>query len=174
MFVFPNRVVFWSTLVVVTLAVASQSASGDERIAVLEFELNDLTLDPANTQERERTSAIAPALRAELSAIGGFTIIPVSKEEQSQADRAFGYLFDRPQSAADLGASLGADWIAVGRLHKPSFLFAYLQSRLVHVQSGQLRGDLVVEIKGHGADLIERGARQLARQIDEAIAEIGR
>ena len=59
--------------------------------------------------------------------------------------------------------------MAVGRLHKPSFLFAYLRVRVVNVKTERIAGDYVVEIKGYLKKLAERGTAQLADQIDNTI-----
>ena len=71
---------------------------------------------------------------------------------------SFGYLFDHTEVAAQLGERSGVDWIAVGRVHKPSFLFAYLKVRLVNTRTRRVVGDFVVEVKGYLKKLTERGA----------------
>ena len=150
---------------------ASAPALAQIKIAILDFELNDLTLQPDNPAERERTASVAPMLRAALAQQTDYQIITISAEAQAQADIGFGYLFDHEAKAAALAAEHGADWILVGRLHKPSFLFAYLMGRLVRVESGELTGDYLVEIKGPTRKLTQRGADNLAERIIHTLSK---
>ena len=141
------------------------------KIAVLDFELNDLTLQPGNPAELERTASIAPLLRETLTQQAGYQIINIRAAAQAKADAGFGYLFDHHAKAAALGAEHGAEWILVGRLHKPSFLFAYLMGRLVNVRSSELVGDYLVEIKGSSRKLTQRGVNHLAERITNTISK---
>ena len=74
--------------------------------------------------------------------------LPVDPKFVATADAGVGYLFEHHDVAAEVGSELGAEWILLGRLHKPTFLFAYLMVHLIKVDSGQLRGDFIVEVKG--------------------------
>lgn len=47
-------------------------------------------------------------------------IIPIQLDAQQHATSGFGYLFDHDDIAAELARKVGADYILVGRLHKPS------------------------------------------------------
>lgn len=152
------------------IALCSFPAFAQTRIAVLEFELHDLTLLPRTPEELERTASVAPLLRAELVKKGGYESVTIAPDTQAKANAAFGYLFDHPEVAAELGARFGAEWVAIGRLHKPSFLFAYLKVHLVNVNSQQLTGDFVVEVKGYLKKLTERGVVRLAEQIVQTIS----
>jgi hypothetical protein len=163
------------------LAVAATGARGAvstgdeatllESIAVLDFELNDLTLDPNNPAEVTRTASIKPMLEDALARTPGYRVAPVSVELQRSADKGAGYLFDRPDVAGALGREVGADWIAVGRVHKASFLFVYFKLHLVDARTGELTADLVVEVKGPQQALTRRGVESLARQIVATIEQ---
>ena len=59
----------------------------------------------------------------------------------------------------------------MGRLHKPSFLFAYMMGRLVNVQSGQLLGDYLVEVKGATPKLTQRGVNSMAERVSHTIKQ---
>jgi len=167
----------WSKFPTLLLSIAflgtPPGAYAIDRVAVLDFELYDLTLIPNTEAEVKRTRSVAPLLRDALGAYPARMVIDPDPEAQVEADKAVGYLFDRPSEAAKLGRKLGVDWVAVGRLHKPSFLFAYLQVRLVDVSRQRLAANLVVEIKGQGTSLVRRGTDRLAEQIDAAIASSG-
>jgi len=151
------------------IALCSFPAFAQTRIAVLEFELNDLTLLPRTPEELERTASVAPLLRAALVKKGGYEPVTIAPDTQAKANVAFGYLFDHPEVAAELGAQFGAEWVAIGRLHKPSFLFAFLMVHLVNVNSQRLAGDLVVRVEGRVKKVTERGVVRLAEQIVQAI-----
>ena len=162
-----------STLLCLLLIPASVQGADPSKvdrsaIAVLDFELNDLTLDPGNPAERERTASIKPLLR-DLLAAKSHTMVEVSAAAQNAADRGVGYLFDHSDVAAALGRTVGADWVIVGRVHKPSFLFVYFKAHVVNVRSGELTADLVVEVKGPQQALTQRGVQRLADQIEAAI-----
>ncbi len=146
-------------------------SEAETRIAVLDFELNDLTLKPGTPEELKRTGSIAPLLRDAIIRKKGYQLVSIDGEEQAKANAGFGYLFKHPDVAAKLGGQFGADWVAVGRLHKPSFLFAYLKVRLVNVKRNQIEGDYVVEIKGYLKKLAERGTTQLSDQIDQTVRQ---
>lgn len=155
---------------VVLLGLATVPAGAETRIAVLNFELNDLTgITPIPREEMERTASLAPLLRGVLAERGGYSIIPIGDEEQAQANSGFGYLYEHPDEAARLGRRFGADITVVGRIHKPSLLFAYLKIRLVDVGSGRPLGERVVEIKGSSGKVTGKGVARLADQIDEAL-----
>ena len=165
-------------LAVVATGARGAVSTGDEAslltsIAVLDFELNDLTLDPNNPAEVTRTASIKPMLEDALATTPGYRVVPVSVELQRSADKGVGYLFDRPEVAATLGRDVGADWIAVGRVHKASFLFVYFKLHLVDTRTGELAADLVVEVKGPQQALTRRGVETLARQIVAAIEQPG-
>ena len=151
------------------IAFCSFPAFAQTRIAVLEFELNDLTALPRTPEELERTASVAPLLRAALIKNGGYESVTIAPDTQAKTNAAFGYLFDHPEVAAELGARFGAEWVVIGRVHKPSFLFAYLKVHLVNVSSQRLTGDFVVEVKGYLKKLTERGVVRLAEQIVQTI-----
>jgi hypothetical protein len=147
------------------LAPLTQAApAGEGRIAVLAFELNDLTLDPGNAAELERTASIKPMLEKAL-ADANHPSVAVDAAAQSAADEGNGYLFDHADAAAALGRTAGAQWVVVGRVHKASFLFVYFKVHVVNVATGELAADLVVEVKGPQKALTVRGVESLAKQI---------
>jgi hypothetical protein len=148
------------------------SVQAAERMAVLNFELKDLTLAPGTEAELARTESIAPLLRNELDKTYGYQIIPIASHTQNEADVAVGYLFDHADVAADLCKAHGADWITVGRLHKPSFLFAYIKAHLINCNSKKLVGNYTIEVKGAGKDLTAKGVAKLAIEIDQTIQSI--
>jgi hypothetical protein len=137
---------------------------GQPKIAVLDFELRDLTLLPGIPAELERTTSVKPMLENELSK-SGFEIVQIPSESQVKASSGFGYLFDHHDLAAELGKKYNADYVIVGRLHKPSFLFIYLMAHLVDVKHEHLIADYLSEVKGAEKKLTKKGVESLSVKI---------
>lgn len=156
-------------VLLLSLAPIPAAFAGDVPVLILDFELNDLTLDPGSPQERERVASLRPLLAETLAAKGGYRIAEIDPQSQTQADRSFGYLFDHHDAAAELGRSAGADWVVVGRVHKASFLFVYFMAHLIDTKTGQLAGDFIVEVKGPQKRLTIRGVESLAEKLDEML-----
>ena len=135
------------------------------RIAVLDFELKDLTLLPDSPEEIERTASIRPFLENALSETADVHIVEIDSAAMSKANVGFGYLFEHPDVAATLGKQHGAEWVVVGRLHKPSHLFAYLMVHLIDVGTGALAENIIVEVKGQQHIVNKKGAERLAKKI---------
>ena len=144
------------------------TANAEVRVAVLDFELKDVTLLPNRPEEIERTASIKPLLTTELKKVG-FTVLPVDAAAQQAAEMGEGYLFDHADVAASLGKTVGADYVLVGRLHKPSFLFAYLLVEIIAVKSGALVDSLSVETKGSEKKLTAKAVEMLADKIHSSI-----
>lgn len=147
------------------LSLLSFAGAAQTRIAILDFELKDLTLAPGVPEELMRTASIKPLLEQELKS-AGYTIVEVASQTQQTANSGVGYLFDHADAAAQLGKQVDADYVLVGRLHKPSFLFAYLMGRLVRVADAKLIGDYISESKGPNAKLTIKAVESLAGKID--------
>lgn len=150
-------------------AISSLSVAADTRVAVLEFDLKDVTLTAHDPQELERTASIKPLLQGALEKQGEYEMVLVNKNAQTEYDPGFGYLFNHHDVAADLGEKYGAEYVVVGRVHKPSALFAYLMAHLVDVKTKSLIGDYIVEVKGPQIKITEKGVETLAKQIHETI-----
>jgi len=144
------------------LLIWSAGATASPRIAVLGFELKDLTLAPNTPTEIARTKSIKPLLEEELQK-SGFQIVQIAADDVEKATAGPGYIFDHHDIAADLGRTAGADYIVIGRLHKPSYLFIYLMAHLVDVNRGELIGNYLSEVKG--------GEKKLTRKVVESLAE---
>lgn len=147
------------------LVLSTTQAHAETRLAILDFELNDLTMIPRTPAEIERTASIKPLLEKELKT-AGYQIIAVAPTAQQQANSGFGYLFDHHEVAAALGKAADADYVVVGRLHKPSFLFAYLMGHLIRVKDGRLIGNYLSESKGGDKKLTLKAVESLTVKID--------
>jgi hypothetical protein len=149
------------------------TAAEDIAVAVLDFELNDLTLNltpnPVNPEEVARTATLKPLLAEALAKKGGYRLVDIDAGSQAGANAGFGYLWDHPDVAAELGRKFGADWVVVGRNHKASFLFVYFKANLVDARTGRLVQDFTVEVKGQQQKITPKGIARMAEQVDEAI-----
>ena len=143
--------------------------TAEPRIAVLDFELKDMTLAPRISAEITRTASIRPMLENELKK-SGYEIESISQGAQQQATAGIGYLFDHPDAAAQLGNKYGADYVLVGRLHKPSFLFFYLMAHLVDVKSQALAGEYLYEVKGGEKKLVAQGVEGISEKITKTLS----
>lgn len=152
----------------IILCLVSINVFAETRIAILDFELKDLTLAPRIPAEIKRTASIKPLLEGELKK-AGYMIISIDPKSQKLADSGVGYLFDHHDVAAKLGKQFGADYVLVGRLHKPSFLFAYLMGHLIRVSDAELIGDYVSEAKGPNQKLTIKAVESLTVKIDKTL-----
>lgn len=146
-------------------------ANAETSIAILDFELRDLTLAPGIPAEVQRTASIKVMLEEELKR-AGYKIVAVDSASQQLANGGVGYLFDHDDSAAELAKKTGADYIVVGRLHKPSFLFAYIMGHLIRAKDSRLIGNYISETKGGDQKLTLKGVESLAVKIDEDLDRI--
>ncbi len=153
-------------LYAVFLCLLCVGVRAETRIAILDFELSDVTLAPKIPAEIARTASIKAMLEGELRK-AGYKIISIDLATQQEANGGFGYLFDHNDVAAELGKKAGADYVLVGRLHKPSFLFAYLMGHLIKTDTGGLIENYVVESKGGESKLTLKAVETLASYIDK-------
>lgn len=150
------------------LCFISVGVFAETRIAILDFELKDLTMMPRTLAEIKRTASIKPLLETELKK-ANYVIINVDSKSHKNAESGVGYLFDHHDIAATLGRQFGAEYIIVGRLHKPSFLFAYLMTHLVRVRDAKLIGNYISEAKGHSQKPTVKAVESLTVKIDRAL-----
>ena len=153
---------------ILLLSCLSFQLSAAPKIAVLDFELKDMTLAPGIPSEIARTASIKPLLVNELVS-AGYQVVDIPFSAQAQANSGVGYLFDHADAAAKLGKTYQADYVLVGRLHKPSFLFAYLMANLVKVNSEQWLGNFISESKGPNAALTIKAVESLVVKIDKVL-----
>ncbi len=148
------------------IALSISQVNAQTSIAILDFELNDMTLKPGITAEINRTASLKPMLEKELKS-AGYRVVSIDSAAQHKANSGFGYLFDHDDVAAELARTVAADYVLVGRLHKPSFLFAYIMGHLVRVKDGRLIGNYISETKGGDEKLTLKGVESLASKIDK-------
>jgi len=140
-----------------------------ERIAILSFELNDITSLPNTQTEQIRTASIKPLLEQAMKQIGNYDIIQISPSQQKTENAGLGYLFRFHDIAAKLAEEAGADWLVVGQHSKPSFLYSYLMVHLIDVKTEKFVARYDIELKGNHYKVTQRGVRKLARKINKDI-----
>jgi len=156
-------------MLLAVLLLASQSGQAAPRIAVLNFELNDITSLPNTAEEQRRTASLRPLLEQALGKTGDYEMIRIPAADQAAANSGFGYLFRFDALAAKLGEQYGADWVLVGQHSKPSFLFSYLLANLIEVKSQTLAARYAIELKGNHEKVTQRGIQSLADKIRASI-----
>jgi hypothetical protein len=154
-----------SGLIFLVYLAFSPPVNAASRIAVLNFELIDITSLPNTPEELARTAAMKPMLEQAIGNLGGYEIIQVDVNEQNAETAGVGYLFNFSDVAAKLGKQSGAEWVVVGRHSKPSFLFSYVMAHLVNVKTRNLVGDYAIELKGNHRKVTQRGINALAKKI---------
>lgn len=160
-----------------SLLLAVNPTLADSNIAVLDFELLDLTLklsDPKkaaenDAQEQKKVELIEALLRDGITNIAGYTLIAISIEARNEADKGVGYLFDCTSCSAELGRNHDADYVLIGRLHKPSYLFSYIIVRVIDTQNNELIADFRSEVKGKPSESIPGAIDNLLIKINETI-----
>lgn len=160
-----------------SLVLFTHSAWADTKIAVPDFELLDLSMklsDPQkvaeiNAQEQQKLRDIELFLRKGLSNKEGFTVVDISTEARNAADKSTGYLFDCAKCASELGLSHDADYILIGRLHKPTYLFSYLIVRVFDTHENKLVKEFRSEIKGDPKVAIPGAVGNLVNKLDKLL-----
>ncbi len=156
--------------ITILLMIATFQTLAATRIAVLDFELNDITLLPNTKEELERTASIAPLLRESLSRTGNYQAVAVTAESQRSANAGFGYLFRFHDIAANLGQQYDADWIVVSQHSKPSFLYSYLRSYLIQVKTRTTIARYDIELKGSHESVMRQGVGALANKLHQTLS----
>lgn len=149
----------------------------DSTIAVTDFELLNLTLklsDPKkvaeiDAQDQKNLVMINELLKNGLSNMDGFTMIALSDELRTDADKSVGYLFDCASCSAELGRKNNADYIIIGRLHKPTYLFSYLIARVFDTKTNKLVKEYRSEVKGTPSKSIPGAVGNLLHKINKDI-----
>ncbi|GAB6140666.1 hypothetical protein JCM14076_13950 [Methylosoma difficile] len=160
-----SRTLLLATGVLIGL-LCSNLAYANPRIAVLAFELNDITSLPNTPQEQQRTASIQPLLEAAIKQTQtAYELVAIDPKSQAAANPSLGYLFHFHDLAAKLGQDVNADWVIVGQHSKPSFLFSYLLVHVINVKTQQLVGSIDIELKGNHESVTQHGVRNLARKI---------
>jgi hypothetical protein len=165
-----NKPFLLKSVLLIFASLINNPAYATTKIAILNFELNDLTSLPNTPEEQKRTASIKPLLEEALRQKGDYEIVQVSANSYSTANAGLGYLFRFDELAAQLGKHVGADWIIVGQHSKPSFLFSYFLAHLIQVKSVRKIANYTIELKGNHEKVTQRGVFHLAEEIKSTLA----
>jgi hypothetical protein len=138
-------------------------------IAILPFELNDITSLPNTQAELARTASMKPLLEQAMIQLGEYKIISIPAGEYKAENAGLGYLFRFHDIATKLGEKVGADWVVVSQHSKPSFLYSYLIAHVINVKTGRMAARFDVELKGNHQKVTRRGIRRLSREINKML-----
>lgn len=152
-------------LMLIACLAFSGSVIATSRIAVLNFELNDITLITEYARGINSYCFHQPLLEQALNEVGAYEIIQINTKAKDIENAGFGYLFKFNEVAANLGRQFGADWVIVGQHSKPGFLFSYLMVHLINVKTQSLAGSYAIELKGTHEKVTQRGVKSLANKI---------
>ena len=141
------------------------SANAEIKIAILDFELNDITQLPYVKSEIIRTASFKPLLEQSLKDSGGYKIIQISTKDYNISNAGLGYLYKFHDISASLGHKYNADWIIVGQHSKGSFLYSYLLVNLINIKTNRLVAHYDIELKGTHKKVTEHGIKALLRKI---------
>lgn len=137
-------------------------------IAVLTFQLDDMTQLPNTPAELTRTASFKPLLEQQLKNMG-YDIIQIDATAEQRANAGVEYLLQHDDSSADLGQQFGADWIIVAKHRKPSFLYSHLMVHVIPVKKRHALPPLLVELKGNNQKVTEKSIHFLAEKIQTLI-----
>ncbi len=151
----------------------------DTKIGVFDMQLLDLTMkmsDPQKNAERaaedqKNVELTECLLRTGFEERDDFTLIEIDSKEQAEANKGVGYLFDRPEAAAELGEKFGADYVVVGRYHKPTYLFSYIILRVVDVNTGKMIEEIKTEVKGRAQETIPTNIGNVMVKFDTLLGD---
>lgn len=141
------------------------SANAEIKIAILDFELNDITQLPYVKSEIIRTASFKPLLEQLLKDSGDYKIIQVAAIDYNIANAGLGYLYKFHDISASLGHKYNADWVIVGQHSKGSFLYSYLMVNLINTKTNKLVAHYDIELKGTHKKVTEHGIKALLRKI---------
>ncbi len=141
------------------------------RIAVLYFELNDITSLPNTTAEIKRTASFKPLLEKAMKKQGDYEIIQINAKDVAFANAGQGYLYKFHEIADTLGKQAGTGWVIVSQYSKPGFLYFYLMVNLLNVKTSRLIAHYDIELKGNHQKVSERAIeKSLVKRINKTIS----
>lgn len=169
---------FMKILMVMSL-IASGNTMAATKIGVLDMQLLDLTMELSDPQknaeiaakEQKNVELAERLLRNGIEKRQHFNLVEIDNEAQAKANKGVGYLFDRPEVAAELAKPFGADYVIVGRYHKPTYLFSYIILRVVDVDSGKMIEEIKTEVKGRAQETIPTNIGNVMIKLDTLLTD---
>jgi hypothetical protein len=135
LFQFQIANLFFSLFLLTGMLSYSQASASEAlpKIMVLDFQLNDMTGLPNAPEELERIRYLTSTSKQKLVE-NGLELIPVNDKLQAVIkNQSATYLFDNVETAAELAADSGADYLLISIALKPTYLFVYPGLLLVDI-----------------------------------------
>lgn len=153
-----------ATIVVAMVSAAVPVLAAPAKVAVLDFQLVDTSLEGEingiNPAETVRLGILAPRLRSAIASEPGFTGLDVGP---SVAAAQLGQLDNCKRCIADLGQKLGADIIIIGTVQKVSNLILNINAQAHDIRIGKVVAGGSADIRGNNDEMWNRGIDALWR-----------
>ncbi len=171
------------SVLAITLGAAPGRSQSTEPmlVAVLDLETEDASAaDDAASREaligigKAATDALRNAFR--LGAGGAYTLVDERAIAAALSDEGSAFPdCSQPDCARAIGRALGAQRVIAGTVTKISTIIWFVTIRAIDVESGQVAGEVPIELKGDISELLPKGMAALARWINRMPAgEIAR
>lgn len=166
-------------ILIVMSLIACGNAIAATKVGVLDMQLLNLTMKMSDPQKNAEKAAedlknielTEELLRKGFQAREQFTLVEIDSEVQAEANKSVGYLFDRPEAAAELGEKFDADYVVVGRYHKPTYLFSYIILRVVDINTGKMIEEIKTEVKGRAQETIPTNIGNVMVKFDTLLGD---
>ncbi len=146
------------------------SASEDlATVMVLDFQLNDMTGLPNAPEELERINYLTFVYKQKL-AMSGIHIIPVNEKLKTVIkNQSSTYLFDNVETAANLAAGCGANYLLINVALKPTYLFVYPRLLLIDIKTKKVVMAKAAQLESSWSDktTTARTAEKLATMVSD-------
>jgi hypothetical protein len=137
LFQFQITHLFFSLFLLAGILSNSQASASEAlpKIMVLDFQLNDMTGLPNAPEELERIRYLTTTYKQKLVE-NNLQLVPVNEKLQAVIKhQSATYLFDNVDTAAELAADSGADYLLINVALKPTYLFVYPRLLLVDIKT---------------------------------------
>lgn len=146
-------------------------AADGPKVAVIAFELNDMTGIPNAKEELERVELLSSKFVENLKA-KGINVVPQGSKVKDEIDRhSPTYLYDNIETAIELNKDSDADYLLVGVAFKPTYLFVYPRLIMVDVKQHKVVMSKVAQLESSWSDqnTTIRTAEKMAQMVKERV-----
>lgn len=150
-------------------------AADGPKVAVIAFELNDMTGIPNAQEELQRVDLLSTKFNENLKS-KGINIVPAGSKVKEEIERhSPTYLYDNIETAIDLNKDSGADFLLIGVAFKPTYLFVYPRLIMVDVKQKKVVMSKVSQLESSWSDqnTTIRTAEKLAQMVKERMDTMG-
>ncbi|MDO8962577.1 MAG: DUF2380 domain-containing protein [Methylophilus sp.] len=137
------------------------------KIMVLDFQLNDMTGLPNAPEELERIRYLTTTYKQKLTE-NNLQLVPVNEKLLAVIKhQSATYLFDNIETAAELAADSGADYLLINVALKPTYLFVYPRLLLVDIKTKKVVLAKAAQLESSWSDqsTTARTAEKLAEMV---------